>query len=174
MKTTGMIRRVDSLGRIVIPKEIRKVLKIKENEQVEINVSENEIILNRYSEFDESDQNLIIFIETIKEFFKVDILLTDLNCFKVVTKNYKNLIGKEISPYLNHILEKREEVKEFNKTNLILSNLEDLVDSFYIIKPIIKAGDIIGLLILLSNDPFNENRLSIINLLNIYLDKYLE
>ena len=34
MKTTGMVRRVDSLGRIVIPKEIRKVLKIKENEQV--------------------------------------------------------------------------------------------------------------------------------------------
>ena len=32
MKTTGMVRRVDGLGRIVIPKEIRKVLKIKENE----------------------------------------------------------------------------------------------------------------------------------------------
>ena len=44
-----MVRRVDSLGRIVIPKEIRKVLKIKENEQVEINVSGDEIILNRYS-----------------------------------------------------------------------------------------------------------------------------
>ncbi len=68
MKTTGMVRRVDSLGRIVIPKEIRKVLKIKENEQVEINVSGDEIILNRYSELDEKD----VFLEKliIKIFLK--------------------------------------------------------------------------------------------------------
>ena len=48
-----MVRRVDGLGRIVIPKEIRKVLKIKENEQVEINVQDDCIVLNRYSDLNE-------------------------------------------------------------------------------------------------------------------------
>ena len=45
MEKTGMTRRIDELGRLVIPKEIRKNLKIKDNDQVEINVIDNKIIL---------------------------------------------------------------------------------------------------------------------------------
>ena len=47
MKTTGIVRRIDELGRIVIPKEIRKVLRIREGEKLEIYVDGNSIILNR-------------------------------------------------------------------------------------------------------------------------------
>ena len=48
--TSGIVRRIDNLGRVVIPKEIRKTLKIKENEQVEINVLDDSIVLNKYSD----------------------------------------------------------------------------------------------------------------------------
>ena len=49
MKATGMIRRVDDLGRIVIPKEIRKTLKIKEGEPLEIYVEKDNLLLRKYS-----------------------------------------------------------------------------------------------------------------------------
>ena len=50
MKATGVIRRLDDLGRIVIPKEIRKLMRIREGEPMEIFVNaEGDIILKKYS-----------------------------------------------------------------------------------------------------------------------------
>ena len=55
---SGIVRRVDSLGRVVIPKEIRKVLKIKENEQLEIKVDDDKIILSKYSDIHDYDKSI--------------------------------------------------------------------------------------------------------------------
>ena len=49
MKTTGVVRRIDDLGRIVIPKEIRKTLRIKDGESVEIFLDSDNIVLKKYS-----------------------------------------------------------------------------------------------------------------------------
>ena len=171
MKATGMVRRVDSLGRIVIPKEIRKVLKIKENEQVEINVSGDEIILNRYSELDEKDIFLQKLINVIKEVYDIDILITNLNNFTLTTKDYLYLINKEISPYLANILEDRKEIKERN--NISLNSNEKDIETSYYIKTLIINGDSIGLLIFLSNDINNIDR-NIFVLVEKYLEKNLE
>ena len=56
MKSTGITRRIDDLGRIVIPKEIRKNLKIKENEVLEIFINNDEIILKKFSPFNDSEK----------------------------------------------------------------------------------------------------------------------
>ena len=87
-----MVRRVDGLGRIVIPKEIRKVLKIKENEQVEINVDDDSIVLKRYSELDKYDVSLTNLIDCIKEVYNLDILLTNLNSFVLTSNSYKDFL----------------------------------------------------------------------------------
>ena len=166
MKATGMVRRVDSLGRIVIPKEIRKVLKIKENEQVEINVSGDEIILNRYSELDEKDVFLEKLINIIKEVYDVDILLTNLNNFTLTTNDYLYLMKKEISPYLTSILEDRNGSLSLN------SNEKDIEKSYYI-KTLIINGDAIGLIIFLS-DNINNIDYNLFLLVEKYLEKYLE
>lgn len=173
MKTTGMVRRVDSLGRIVIPKEIRKVLKIKENEQVEINVSGNEIILNRYSELDEYDISLKNLLDVISNVYHVDILITNLNSFKITSKEYLYLENKEISPYLANILDDRNEVLEKSKINLSLNSLESDVEKTYIIKTLIVNGDSVGLIIFLS-DNFELIEPKIVSLMDEYLEKYLE
>jgi len=173
MKTTGMVRRVDSLGRIVIPKEIRKVLKIKENEQVEINVQGEEIILNRYSELDESDYALKNLIDIIEDVYNVNILLTNLNNFKIVSKKYNYLGNKELSPYLSSILEDRREIHEEEKINISLSSSEKDIESTYLIKTIIINGDTVGLIIFLSEDFKNINS-NLVELINRYLEKYLE
>ena len=172
MKTTGMVRRVDSLGRIVIPKEIRKVLKIKENEQVEINVQGEEIVLNRYSELDESDNNLKRLIDSISDVYKINILLTNLNSFKIVSKNYQYLVNKELSPYLTSVLEEKREVIEKTKIALSLSN-SLIIDSTFLIKTIIINGDTVGLIIFLS-DNYQNIDFKLVDLINHYLEKYLE
>ncbi len=65
MRATGIIRRVDDLGRIVIPKEIRRALGIKEGEPLEIYTEENTVIFKKYEEVDtiQSIRNLISDIE---------------------------------------------------------------------------------------------------------------
>ena len=173
MKTTGMVRRVDSLGRIVIPKEIRKILKIKENEQVEINVEGEEIILNRYSELDNYNEYLKRLIDIINDLYKVDILLTNLNNFKLTTKNYLYLENKELSPYLSNVLKNREDVIEKNKVYISLNSNESDIESPYLIKSLIVNGDLVGLIIFLSdNTELFSSKL--INLVSNYLEKSLE
>ena len=49
MKSTGVVRRIDELGRIVLPKEIRKVLKIKAGDNLEIFMNDKDIVLSKYS-----------------------------------------------------------------------------------------------------------------------------
>lgn len=173
MKTTGMVRRVDSLGRLVIPKEIRKVLKIKENELVEINILDDNIILNRYSELDEYDISLTNLIDVIKEVYDKDILITNLNTFVICSNSYKDMIGSEISNYLNDILEDRSEIEKDDIVNLSLTENNN-VNKAFLIKTIIKNGDAIGLLILISSNYLEENDKKIFNLVNCFLDKSLE
>ena len=57
MKCTGIVRRLDDLGRIVIPKEIRRTLKIKEGDALELFVEDNSLILKKYNDSDEIIQN---------------------------------------------------------------------------------------------------------------------
>ena len=173
MKTTGMVRRVDSLGRIVIPKEIRRLLKIKENEQVEINVSDDEIILNRYSELDDVNIYIKNLIDIISDIYNVDILLTNLNSFKLTSKKYLYLNGKDISPYLANILNDRKEVVENNKINLSLNSMENDIECTFFIKTLIVNGDSIGLIIFLSDNYINIDS-KLVKLVNDYLEKYLE
>ncbi len=174
MKTTGMVRRVDSLGRIVIPKEIRKVLKIKENEQVEINVSEDSIILNRYSDLDEYDISLANLIDCIDNVYKKEFILTNLNKIALTSNNYKEYKGLEMSPYLNSILDERKEIKESIPVNLSLNDNKDDIKASFIIKTIIKNGDTVGLLILLSDTNLENTDLKLFDLMLRFLDKYLE
>ncbi len=174
MKTTGMVRRVDGLGRIVIPKEIRKVLKIKENEQVEINVQDDSIVLNRYSDLDEYDISLTNLITSIEEVYNINFLLTSLNSFVLTSDKYKEYQGLELSPYLNSVLDERQDIKEPIPISLSLNQDKEDIKVSYVIKTIIKNGDSVGLLILLTDTNLENNDLKLFDLMCNFLDKYLE
>ena len=88
--TSGIVRRIDNLGRVVIPKEIRKTLKIKENEQVEINVLDDSIVLNKYSDIHEYDKSINNLIDIIKSVYDRDIIITNLDKIVLTTKDYKD------------------------------------------------------------------------------------
>ena len=77
MKATGIIRRIDDLGRIVIPKEIRKNLRIKEGENLEIFVQNEEIILRKYSMMNKISDLALELTDAIYTFMKHSIFITD-------------------------------------------------------------------------------------------------
>ena len=172
--TSGIVRRIDNLGRVVIPKEIRKTLKIKENEQVEINVLDDSIVLNKYSDIHEYDKSINNLIDIIKSVYDRDIIITNLDKIVLTTKDYKDYINLELSPYLANILDNRKDVSELIPVNLSLnSNMSDIKVS-YSIKSIIVNGDMIGLLILLSNTNLENSDLKLLQLISLYLENYLE
>lgn len=172
--TSGIVRRIDNLGRVVIPKEIRKTLKIKENEQVEINVLDDSIVLNKYSDIHEYDKSINNLIDIIKSVYDRDIIITNLDKIVLTTKDYKDYINLELSPYLANIVDNRKDISELIPVNLSLnSNMSDIKVS-YSIKSIIINGDMIGLLILLSNTNLENSDLKLLQLMSLYLENYLE
>ena len=172
--SSGIVRRIDNLGRVVIPKEIRKTLKIKENEQVEINVLDDSIVLNKYSDIHEYDKSINNLINIIKSVYDRDIIITNLDKIVLTTKDYKDYINLELSPYLANIVDNRKDISELIPVNLSLnSNMSDIKVS-YSIKSIIVNGDMIGLLILLSNTNLENSDLKLLQLMSLYLENYLE
>ena len=146
MKNTGVIRKIDDLGRIVIPKEIRNNLNIKSFDDLEIYVESNKIVLNKISteEFLKSNSKLII--DSTSDLVDIKIYITDKE--KVITNG--DLENKKLDNKLLEILNDRMIVNKnitevyFNKTGY-----------FYIL-PIINNSDIKGLLILYKKTLFNK------------------
>ena len=93
MKATGIVRRIDELGRVVIPKEIRKTLRIHEGENVEIFVDTSEnIILKKFSvmkKLEDFAQNLT---DVVNSYIKHNIIITDTDSIIATSGEYKKSI----------------------------------------------------------------------------------
>ena len=76
MSTTGIIRRIDELGRIVIPKEIRKSLRIKNGDNLEILVDGENITLKKYSQIENLENMASIYAESFYQVLKYNIFIT--------------------------------------------------------------------------------------------------
>ena len=71
MKETGILRRIDELGRIVVPKEIRKKLKIREGDNLDIFVSDDNVILRKYSPLKDLELILSVLLDAFKRISNV-------------------------------------------------------------------------------------------------------
>lgn len=160
MKSTGIIRRIDELGRIVIPKEIRKKLKIYEGENIEIFINNEQIILQKYSDINNIKDIAQKITDSIFYVLKDTVIITD-NEFVIAAsgKNRKELIGKKISTDL------------FKNKKNIIDNMK--IEGYYKINPITENGDIKGFIILISSEITKEKE-QIINVNTNFLSKYLE
>ena len=155
MKATGIVRRIDDLGRVVIPKEIRRTLRIREADPLEIFTDrEGEIILKKYSPIGEMSTFAKQYAESLAQVSGHIALITDRDQFIAVSGGMKNLIGKSISPELEEKIEKRQMVmyaKEERGFFPVVAG-EEAEYTGQAIAPIICEGDVIGSAILLSLD----------------------
>ena len=150
MKTTGVVRRIDDLGRIVIPKEIRRTLRIRDGEPLEISVDKEAITLKKYSSIQDLSEIAKNLVETISNSLNKIIMITDRDKFIAVSReNRKDYIDKNMSTYLEEVMKLREKViqKKIDNIQLIESNDEKFS---YVIVPIILSGDPIGNVIIAS------------------------
>ena len=98
MKATGIVRRIDDLGRIVIPKEIRRTLRIREADPLEIFTDrEGEIILKKYSPIGEMTTFARQYAESLAQVSGHTVLIADRDQFIAAAGGCRNLIGKPLS-----------------------------------------------------------------------------
>lgn len=171
MKATGVIRRIDDLGRIVIPKEIRKSFKINEGDSLEIFVDNNQIILNKYSLLDNMVEMATKLVDVVKMVYKKNILITNKNsviaCSNELSKNYLN---SELVNSIKDKLQNREEFLSQDPSNIIMKL--DLTDSYFLV-PIIVNSDCIGSVVLIDDDFTDEDK-SLVRLIASILIKNVE
>jgi len=156
MKNTGIIRKVDDLGRIVIPKEIRNVLFIKEGTPMEISVSdEASIVLRKNNAIENIGDIAEKYCNVLYEILDNPIFISDdrkiLYCVGASKKTYQN---KELSNELIKMISNsiNYTASDEYKTTLLPIIKGGEVDCIsQIIIPIILEGNSIGLIILLSN-----------------------
>lgn len=167
MKTTGVIRRIDELGRIVIPKEIRKNLRIKDGENLEILVENNETIsLKKYSTLNKFKE----LSDAIVKSSNKEILITDTNL--VISYNGKeNYLNKSLSNNYFKLLELRKTIK---KENSSIDIINDDILSSYIVEPLILNGDLIGSLVLLSKGSITHEEELLADFVSKILINYIE
>ena len=150
MKATGVVRRIDDLGRIVIPKEIRKVLRIKEGDPIEIFTGrEGEVILKKYSPIGELSEFATGYAETLSKTTGHIACITDKDSVIAVSGgSKKEFLEQSLSPELEKLMENKEiyTSKENNQLSIPITQ-NDNKDRKYnsqVIYPIISDGDVIG------------------------------
>ena len=158
MKATGVVRRIDDLGRVVIPKEIRRTLRIKEGDPLEIFTDkEGEVILKKYSPIGELSEFAAEYAETLTKTTGHIACITDKDTVIAVSgASKKEWLEQGISRELERILEDKEKYvsKENNDVAVPITQSEkdDKIYKSQVIYPIISDGDAIGSVILLSKD----------------------
>ena len=165
MKSTGIIRRIDDLGRIVIPKEIRKNIKIKNGDSLEIFLEDTSIVLKKYSPIESIENVICDYVETFNQVTKHNIIVTDkekiISISGSLKSKYKN---GEISDFISSFIERRDNLFERKKRTVEI--IKDITEcGYYSISTIINEGDAIGCVIILSLDvPItdSEEKLSLI------------
>ncbi|MBE5960815.1 MAG: stage V sporulation protein T [Lachnospiraceae bacterium] len=155
MKATGIVRRIDDLGRVVIPKEIRRTLRIREGDPLEIFTDrEGEIILKKYSPIGELGQFAKQYADSIGQTTGHIVVITDKDQFVAVAGTAKkDWVTKPISKDLETLINDRESIavgREDKGFVRITSDDEDIV--YEVIAPIISEGDAIGAVMILTKD----------------------
>lgn len=174
MSTTGIVRRIDDLGRVVIPKEIRKTLRIKEGEALEIEVTNDNIVLKKYSSLSDIESFLSIFIEEVNKILCKNILFFDTD--KIIGGSSgvkKEYVDHNISDYISNLLSNRKVGHED-----INAELEIIKDKFiscnYLFSSIVPNGDIVGGILIFSDEDINQDDRLFLNLIIETLTKYIE
>ena len=155
MKATGIVRRIDDLGRIVIPKEIRRTLHIRESDPLEIFTDrEGQVILKKYSPIGEMTTFARQYAESLAQVSGHTALIADRDQFIAAAGGCKQLLNKSVSRQLEEKVNNREIVIAAKGDRNYVNIAEDIaVDyAWQLITPILCEGDIIGSVILLEND----------------------
>ncbi len=144
MKPSGIVRKIDELGRIVLPKEMRKCLNINTGDDFQIRLEDEKIILEKYSYLKNYEQEILSIINCFISETTYDISLV-VNS-KIINKN-----NEIIDQKLDRLIQERKVFECKNIEELEL-NKNLIIEGRYIILPIVVNSDLLGSLIIVSKD----------------------
>ncbi len=154
MKATGIVRRIDDLGRVVIPKEIRRTMRIREGDPLEIYTDiDGEVIFKKYSPMGELAEFTTQYCEVLFKAISMPVLISDRDhivCSMGVSK--RDAIDKRITSQLEKIMENRSTYIATSFNNNVLTPVEGFDKNACIAAPIIGNGDVSGCVIVMFND----------------------
>lgn len=155
MKATGIVRKIDDLGRIVIPKEIRKGLRIRVGDPLEIYVEKNgEIILKKYAPMGDLLKISEQYADTLFSTTGFSVCITDTDTIIAISGcSKKDYLDKEINDNILKIMEERTvwSTKDDSPIRIVKAEGPTKYGS-QAIAPIVTDGDLIGSVILFSLD----------------------
>ncbi|MBQ3116124.1 MAG: AbrB/MazE/SpoVT family DNA-binding domain-containing protein [Clostridia bacterium] len=158
MQDTGIVRRIDELGRVVIPKELRRTLRMREGDPLEIYTQNNQLIFKKYSPLASLMENASAVADGIKETTDCACMVTDTDKVLYVTDNkYKHLLDQHLSSDIDKILKERRCVVinggGYERLSLVQGG-ERWIEGL-IVAPIASNGDCYGAVIMVGNPAFS-------------------
>lgn len=180
MKATGIVRRIDDLGRVVVPKEIRRTLRIREGDPLEIFTDrEGEIILKKYSPIGELSLFAKQYAEAMAQTTGYIVAIADRDQFIAVAGGgKKDLLAKAVSKELENLMTERENlVAVKGEKSYITISYDDDDFTQQVITPIICEGDVIGAVLVLSRDTkqkFGDMELKLAQTASSFLGRQME
>jgi len=178
MKATGIVRRIDDLGRVVIPKEIRRTMRIREGDPLEIYTdNDGEVIFKKYSPIGELSSFASQYAEVLGKIGGYPVVVCDRDhVISVAGIPKKELLERRVSPQLEEVMEQR---RSFAVTGdgRKMQPVEG-VDRFALVQaPIIAAGDVCGSLMFLAGDnpsPATDTEIKLIQVGAAFLGRQME
>lgn len=151
-KATGIVRRIDDLGRVVIPKELRRTLKIRNGDPLEIYVDRaGQIMLKKYSPINELGQFAQEYAESLNEALGHMAIITDKDSVVAVAgKNIKDLLNQSISAAVEEVMENKK--AEVFTSPVVITEDQKSVFETAVIAPIISEGASIGAVVIASRE----------------------
>ena len=183
MKATGIVRRIDDLGRIVIPKEIRRTLRIKEGDPLEIFTDrEGEVIFKKYSPISELQTFASEYADTLQRTSSMSIFICDRDEIIAVSgASKKEYLDRKISKGLEEIVEKRSLYMRENGKEAVAVAKDGGSHYVNCAMPILSEGDVIGCVLSAelfdapkSNHLSEETESKLIQTAGIFLGKQME
>lgn len=179
MKATGIVRRIDDLGRVVIPKEIRRTMRIREGDPLEIFTNrDGEVIFKKYSPIGELGDFAVQYAEALAKTAGSPVCISDKdNIIAASGVPKKELLDRRISDDVEKVMEE--------KTSFVLKNgagknmnIVDGIDKYSagLVYPIISEGDSIGAVIFVNNgtSSFTDTEEKLAKSASLFLGKQME
>ena len=152
MKATGIVRRIDDLGRVVIPKEIRRTLRIREGDALEIFTdSQGGVIFKKYSPVGELSAFAAQYADVLTKSINLPTLVCDRDHIVAAAGvSRKEYLERRITPELEECMQNRKNYISLGRSEF--KPVEGLERSAAIICPIIASSDVTGAVVLLQNE----------------------
>ena len=152
MKATGIVRRIDDLGRVVIPKEIRRTLKIREGMPREIYTDvSGEVILKKYSPVGEMSHLASAYAETLVNLTGHAAVICDTEqVIAIAGPAKKELLHKPLAPQLDELIQSRRNFMTSGENTVLVC--KDPPAAALAVFPVVSVGDAMGAVVLLKGE----------------------